>query len=233
MRIPKGTLILLYLGTFMALVLAGCGSSSETTTQSTTERFKEAMAALEDEDYLEAQELFEVIILQDPASELADDAQFYLAEAFFRNEDYRMAAFNYNRLRQSFPNSPFYKQALFRASECYYHSSSQYERDQSDTEVAIDQYRIFAQLYPNDSLTAKANDRIRQLRSKLAQRQYAIAAQYVNMEEHKAALIYFDRVIAEFPDTDFYSQAILGKVQSLKELERPGEAMEEINRYME
>jgi outer membrane protein assembly factor BamD len=212
----------------------GCGESSQTlANKSSADRFREGMAELEDEDYEEARQLFEVIVLQDPASEFADDAQFYLGESYFRNEDYKLAALHYNRLRTSFPSSPFYKMALFRAAESYDNSSLPYDRDQTDTKYAIDQYDGFMSLYPSDTLVAEARSRKMALRSKLAHKEYSIAEQYASFEDYKAALLYYERVIELYPDTEYFQPATLGKSRALSELDRPDEALKVINHFID
>ncbi len=112
-------------------VLQSCGGSGKAAAEiSTKERYEIGMAALEDENYLKAQQQFEIILLQDPASEYADDAQFYLGEAHYRDSDYKLAAFHFNRVVRDFPSSIHYKQALFQTGDCYFQVSPNYERDQ-------------------------------------------------------------------------------------------------------
>lgn len=218
-----------------ALLLAGlpsCAGSEDTAQKNSSEqRYKDGRAALADEDYTKAKELFNLIITQDPASDVADDAQYYLGEAYFGNEEFRLAAFAYNRLRQSFPNSPYYKDAFFRASESYYKGSLPYDRDQKETKYAIDQFRAFLQYYPQDSLSVTARERLVELRSRLAKKDFMVAEQYMDLDDYRAALLYFDRVIAEYPDTDYYEQATIGKIRALGELKRTNEALETIDKF--
>lgn len=212
--------------------LPSCAGSEGTIAQNSSEqRFRDGMAALADEDYIKAKELFDLIITQDPASDVADDAQFYLGEAYFGNEEYRLAAYAYNRLRTSFPNSPFYKDAFFRASESYYMGSLPSDRDQKETRIAIDQFRSFLQYYGQDSLAPVARARVTELRSRLAMKDFMNAEQYMDLDDYRAALIYYDRVIAEYADTDFYEQAMIGKIRALSELNRTSEAIETIDKF--
>lgn len=223
----------LFIALSATLAVAACGGSSKVEQSGTVEeRFKRGMAELNDDALDKAKQTFEVIVIQDPASEYADDAQFYLGETYFRQKEYKLAAFNFNRLRTSFPNSPFYKQALFRAAEAYYMSAPPYNRDQRDTKVAIDQFKIFADFYPNDSLTAVARSRMIELRSRLAQKDYTTAVQYLKLDEYKSALIYFERVMDQYPDTEYYSQAVVGRIQALGELDRKPEALAAARAYL-
>jgi outer membrane protein assembly factor BamD len=219
-RLP---LVLLCLS-LISTVLGACAGGEETVRSSPTEqRYREAMAKFEDEDYEEARKLFEAIVLQDPASELADDAQFYLAESYFLDGEYHLAAYAYNRVR-SFPNSPHYKLAIFRTGDSYYRSSEAYDRDQKETRAAIDHFRSFIQAYQGDSLATLAQGRVRELRNKLAQKDFMIAQQYDALDDPTASLVYYRRVMDEYFDTDYYAQAITGMLASFCALERPADA---------
>ncbi len=218
----------------LLLLLVACSDSSQTLRTTTTEdRFRRGMEALEDKDYREAQEAFNTIILQDPASDYADDAQYYLAESYFRDKDYKLAAFNYNRLRTSFPNSPFYKQAFFRSGEAYYYSSLSSDRDQRETKFAMDVFRAFGTYYADDSLSMVARDRIAELQNKLAEKDYKTAELYWQMQEYKAALVYYEKVMETYPGTDFYQLATLGRIKALQELNRRNEALDAARKFID
>ncbi len=202
-------------------------------TATPAERFQWAMKDFEREDYKGAIEKFNTVILQDPTSEFADDAQFYLGESHFRDGEYLLAAFQFNRLRSNFPNSPFYRQALLRTAEAYAQTSPNFERDQTDTRTAIGQYEAFLRLYPEDSLATVARQEILRLRTKLARKEFSIAEQYAGMDEHRAALIYYERVIELYPDTEYSEKATIGKIQVLQSLDRGQEARDAINQFMQ
>ncbi|MFM7340713.1 MAG: outer membrane protein assembly factor BamD, partial [Bacteroidota bacterium] len=71
--------------------------------------YNAGVKAFLDEDYFEAQRLFDVIRLQFPTTQYADDAQFYLGEISFAKKEYVMAAFNFGMVRRSYPSSPLNK----------------------------------------------------------------------------------------------------------------------------
>ena len=191
-----------------ALVIAGCSGGREADASLTTEeRYNRGLEELKEEDYLEAVRHFETLLLQDPASELADDAQFYLAEAYFRQDEYYTAAFQYSRVLTEFRGSPYYKRALYMTGECYFLLSPRVERDQKRTEQAIRQYQAFLQYFPNDSLATTVRERIGSLRSKLAERDYSVAMAYMDRSEFRAAAIYFQRVIDSYPETEYAGRA--------------------------
>lgn len=216
------------------LLVVSCGDPRiNLATAGPAERFQRAMKDFENEDYKEAIEKFNTVILQDPTSEYADDAQYYLGESHFRDGEYLLAAFQFNRLRSNFPNSPFYRLALLRTAEAYSHSSPNYERDQSDTRTAISQYEAFLRLYPEDSLATSARQEILVLRTKLARKEFSIAEQYSGMDEFRAAIIYYERVIELYPDTEYNEKATIGRIRALQAMNRSQEARDAINQYIQ
>lgn len=175
------------------------------------------MTAFVNDDLTEALSHFDVIKLQYPASKYADDAQYHIAEINFRRGEYVMAAYNFSVVRRSFPSSEWAKPSAFKVGTCYEELMLPPDRDQEYAKKAIQSYTEFQQLYPTDSLALLAVQRIHELRNHLAQRFIIIAEHYVKTNSKKAALIYYQGMIDEFPDSDLLEEALVGKitVQSL------------------
>lgn len=193
--------------------IGGCSSAKRADGIQTVEDvFREGMQAFEDGNWLEATAKFDIIKLQYPASPVADDAQFYLAEINYKRGEYILAAYNYQMVRRQFPNSEFAKTALLKAADCYYQLSPPPDRDQDYTKKAIQAYSEFQAVFPTDSLALVALGRIQELRSRMAQKLIDAATHYVNTRSLKSALIYYDAVIAEYADTPVIEDALLGKL---------------------
>ncbi len=213
------------------LLFISCSSTQTPEPKSSQIIFDEAMQLFNDEDYLEAKKLFEIILLQYPASQFADDAQFYIAEINYKNGEFILAAFNYNRLRSAYPSSSFVKECLFKSALSYYELSPDYDRDQEYTLKAINEFNAFQRLYPDDTLFHQASIYIDELRNRLALREFFTANLYRKWGDLKAALIYFDVVINEYPDTQYFEMSYLNKIEILVELKRFDDASGLINLY--
>ena len=214
-----------------AIFFTGCGSTKQKEVKTAEETFNEAMVLFNDEDYLEAEKLFELIRLQYSASQFADDAQYYLAESNFKRKEYIYAAYNYNMLRRIYPHSEYTKHSLFQSGMCYYKLSPQFERDQDYSIKAIQSFSEFQTVYPDDSLYTQANGYIKELREKLAHREFFIAELYRKMFSPESAIIYYDSVINDYPDTEYYEQAIYGKIEVIIDLKMNDEARSLIDLY--
>ncbi|MGA2298137.1 MAG: outer membrane protein assembly factor BamD [FCB group bacterium] len=211
--------------------LSSCASNKQAGPKTAEEYFKEGMELFNKEDYLEAEHTFDLIKLQYPASQYADDAQFYLAESNYKRKEFYMAAYNYATLRRIYPRSEFVKKALFNAALCYNELSPPFDRDQDYTLKAIKAFSEFQNAYPGDSLYTEATNFITELRNKLAHRDYFTAGLYRKLYSLSSAVIYYDNVINDYPDTKFYEPAFAGKIEVLIELKKIDEAKSVIENY--
>lgn len=193
--------------------------------------YEDALKEYEDGEFTEAKKLLEIINLQFPATEYAEYAQYYIAECDFAQEKFILAAYDYNRLRRTYPDSRYSKEALFKAALCFYELSPPFDRDQDYTKKAIQQFQDFQYQYPGDSLAAEANNYIDKLRNKLAKGFYNNAYLYRKLDSPKSSLIYYQEVIDRFEDTDLYEDAYFGKIETLIILRRYAEALGLIDLY--
>lgn len=217
--------MLTFLIAALGIVLASCTSAEGAKKSKTVDEiYDEAKAAYDDNNWLEAQAKFDVIKLQYPASQYADDAQYFLAEISFQRSEYIMAAFNYNQLRRSYPSSEFVREAMYKAALCYDKISLPADRDQENTRKAIMAYTDFQSMYMRDSLGLEAIRRIRDLRDRLAERYWQAAEHYLRTYARRAALVQYDAIIDEYPDSKWLEPALVQKIDVLIQLQRNDEA---------
>jgi outer membrane protein assembly factor BamD len=175
---------------------------------------------------------FDAVRIQYPASKYADDAQYYTAECYFKREEYILATHGYNSLRRSYPNSPYYKESMFKAGLCLYTSAPAYDRDQENTLKAIRALSEFQVVYADDSLAKVTNDYLIELRNRLAEREYFTAGLYRKLSSPNSALIYYDEVIKSYDDTKFFEDAYLGKIEVLMQMKKFEKAYNAIDMYL-
>lgn len=216
----------------MMMALAGC-SSSDTVKKAKTvdDLFSEGKAAYDEGNWLEAQAKFDVIKLQYPASQYADDAQYYMAEINFERSEYIMAAFNFNQLRRSYPSSEFVRDAMYKAALCYDKLALPADRDQENTRKAILAYTDFQSMFMRDSLSLEATKRIRDLRDRLAEKYWLASEHYQRTFARRAAVIQLDAIIDEYPDSKWLEPALVTKITLLADMKRHDEARTAIAAY--
>ncbi len=200
----------------ISVIFIGCSSADKTELKSAESIFEKAMELFNDKEYLEAKTTFDLIRLQYPASQYADDAQYYIAECHYKREEYILSAWNYNMLRRLHPNSNFYKESLFKACLSYFNLSPQYDLDPDYTIKAIKAMSEFQAAYSSDSLSLTMDTYIQELRNRLAEREYRTAELYFRkLKSLASALIYYDLVINEYDDTKYFEPSYFGKIEVL------------------
>jgi len=216
----------------VAVIAWSCGSSFNSTELNQTERLQYALGLYQDEDYLDAANEFEAILLQFPGSSVVDDAQYYLAMCRYQREEFIIAAYEFSKLIKNMPASEFVPQAQFMLAESYYGLSPDYNLDQSYTKKAIEEYQAFIDFFPLNEKVNEAEQKINELNQKLAHKDYDIAVIYEKLDYHTAALKYFDVVIETYHDTRYAPMASYKKIHLLIEREREDEALAEAKRFL-
>ncbi|HLF15151.1 MAG TPA: outer membrane protein assembly factor BamD [Bacteroidota bacterium] len=212
---------------------AGCGSSGEILNIGAEERFAIGKKLFDEEDYFEAIAEFEILKLQFPGSAVADDAQFYMGESHFNRGEYLLAIEEFRTLKRNMASSPLLPAAQYRTGLSYYMLSPRPDLDQTYTRQAIDEFQAFVEYYPLDEHRNDAEEKIRELNGRLAEKLFQSGEQYVKLGYHRSAGFYFDLVIQQYHDSPFAEPAYVGKIRSLITRRRTDEAREEISKFLE
>jgi len=76
------------------------------------------------------------------------------------------------------------------------------------TKSAIEKFQKFVNMYPKSKWVADANENIDKLRFKLQKKDFEIAKLYYKIEEYKSAVIAFNNLVKEYPDTPFKEESL-------------------------
>jgi outer membrane protein assembly factor BamD len=215
----------------VAILEFGCHSSNVVENLSAEDRFGLAKAKFDDGNYLDAIEDFRVITLQFPGSRVADSAQFYLAQSYFHRDQFILAASEYETLIRSMAASSFVPQARFEIGMCYNELSPTSDLDQKYTYKALDAFQSFIEYHPTNALVPQAEQKIRELNTKLAEKEYNSGKIYMKMEYYGAAERQFTFVLEKYHDTDYAPPALIGEVEALVARKKYPEAKKEIDKF--
>lgn len=178
--------------------------------------------------------LEELIMLKRGTAE-SEEVNFLHAKAHFLMKDYTMAAYYLENYGRTFPVGRHAEESAFLNAYCYYMNSPNYELDQADTRVAIDQFQLYLVRFPNSSLRDSCNSIVDALRTKLEVKAYHAAEQYFHMRNYQAASMAFKDFLRQYPNSDYREDAMLRILRAdhslamnsveTKRLERLQEAM--------
>jgi len=216
---------------FISLILNGCAGSKTLQESSIQEIFKNGLDNLEEEKYLQAQSDFAQILIRGSGSDLGDDAQYYIGEAYYRNEEYMLAIVEYEKLTRRMGFSPYVEDARFKICESYKIESPIYFHDQEYTEKALERYQEFLDDYPDSEYFDEVLLSIESLRDKMGVKLFEAGILYMKMEEYYSARMTFNKVIDLYYDTPIVYEAKAGLVEAFAYNKEIDEAYKSINSF--
>jgi outer membrane protein assembly factor BamD len=218
--------------TFILASIIGCSSIKNTSEYTPQEHFDYAMGLFNNEDYQEASNEFQAILLQYPASTVNDDAQYYLGFTYYKKDQYLLAAYEFSKLIRDIPASPFIPEAQYMLAESYYQLSPPYQLDQAYTKKAIDEYQAFIDYFPVDAKVEEASTKIKELNGKIAEKEYKSALIYERMSYYNAAIDYYGIVAETYHDTKYAPMSLYNKIQLEMMKEMKGSALNDIADFL-
>jgi len=172
------------------------------------------MDYLDEEKYAKAQDEFKFVLSRGTGTDYGDDAQFFLAESYFLNDQFMLSIKEYENLTRKMAFSPFFEKSRFRICEAYRIESPDYYNDQSYTEKALERYQEFLDDFPESEYGQNVTESMSILRNKLAKKLYETGVLYLKIDEFEPARMSFNSVLDQYYDTDIVEQVYVGMIKS-------------------
>jgi len=203
-----GILLLLF-------ILSACTSSNVIRPGDTIDvAFEKAKNLYDEEKYTDAANAFETVVSVGRGTDVGQEAQFLLAESYFKDRRFMLAAAEYERYALFYPNSSRREMVDFKQGKSYYFLSPRYKLDQTNTRKAIEQFRLFNSRYPNSDLVTESGELITELRTKLAKKKFEAANFYMRTDRFQSAVLYYDLVIDDFPETEWAEKSLVEQIEA-------------------
>lgn len=205
--------------------------------------YEKSMALYEQQKYSDAAYGFDIVTRVGRGTSFAQEAQFYLAESYYEDQQYILAASEYERFISYYPQDPKRPEVEYKRAMCYYHQSPRYRLDQSATVRAIELFQLFNTKYPDSEFVLESAERIDELRNKLARKTFESAEFYNRIQSYKAATIYYDQTIDRFPESEYSEKALIRQIETyieyadnsiqIKQFERYQKAVENYEKFLQ
>jgi outer membrane protein assembly factor BamD len=229
---------------FVTILTAGCASENLIRPGDTLDvAYKKALKQYRSENYRDAANAFETVINTGRGTDYARSAYFFAAESYYASEQYLLAADAFRQFVALYPQSPKRIDAAFKEALSYYKMSPRYKIDQKYTRKSIEQFRLFLSQYPDSERSEEAAKYLTEMRSKLAKKNYNSAKLYMRTDQYKAAVIFYDLTIDQFPETKWAEKALVEEIAAYVEYanesvqDRQGErfekAVESYEKYLQ
>ena len=217
----------------LSVLIYSCSSSgvSDIQTDDPEKAMLVAMKNYDKKEYLQAIDDFSLIKIKFSGTKVADKAQYYLAMCYYQRKEYILAASEFENLLKNYSTSTYSVNGRYQLAMCYYGLSPDFSLDQTYSKYAIIEFQNFLELYPGEKLATDAEIKIKELKNKLAYKEYKSGELYMTMENYKAAIYYFEIVLQEYFETDYADDALYSKIQALIYKKKTEDALKEIERF--
>lgn len=223
MRLKRFDLLVLSF-LFLTTGLIGCNGVTRVESQDPNFRFNRGKENFQKGRYYKAIDDFNFVVLNNPGDAQADDAQLFIADSHYEVKEYMVAASEYRRLIQKYPESPLVEQARYKLGLCLVKLSPGYQLEQVYTEQAMNTLQGFIEDYPNSKYKEEVMKLIGELRGKLAHKIYSNGHLYFVLHHYESAIIYCDQLLNNYYDTPWANPARLEKAKALVKLDRSVQA---------
>ena len=176
--------------------------------------YKKSMRLYQSEDYRESAEALETVIQLGRGTDYAREAQYYLAESYFKDGRYLLASAEFSRYVTLYPQADKREEAQFKEAYSYYKLSPRYKLDQSYTRTAIEKFQLYNSRFSNSDRSEQVAKYITEMRSKLAKKLYYSADLYMRTDSYEAAIVYYDLTIDNYPETVWAQRALMDEINA-------------------
>jgi outer membrane protein assembly factor BamD len=189
-----------YLIGLLAL-LSGC-IDSQKVIKSNDRAYKYKMASqwFQQGKYIHAVPVIEDLMVIYKGTDTAPKLYFMLAESYYLNKEYTVAAYHYKTYKDLYGKTPNAEIATYKLADCYAKQVAPIELDQVDTKKAIDYFKVFISEYPYSDKNNEALKQIEQLKRNLEVKALMSADLYYKTQNYRAASYTYKNVINQFPE---------------------------------
>ncbi|BAV91835.1 outer membrane protein assembly factor BamD [Candidatus Desulfovibrio trichonymphae] len=184
--------------------VAGCGiidmiylPPAEDTAQ---EIFEAANDAMSEKNYVRAVELYNKLRDTYPFSPYTLDAELSLADAYFLDEEYELAAESYKDFKSLHPRHQAIPYVLYQTGMSLMKQFRSIDRATTELQEAYDYFNRLCQTYPDAQHVKSADEHMLECRKLMAEHELYIADVFWHMKKYGPAWRRYDFIVNNFTD---------------------------------
>ncbi|HEY1095720.1 MAG TPA: outer membrane protein assembly factor BamD [Alphaproteobacteria bacterium] len=205
-------LLRLFLILSLVFNLAACASSDKDKNKVADKPaevlYNEAGAAMKNEEYKTAANLFDEVERQHPYSEMATQAKLMSAYASYQAEDYTTALMSLDKFIELHPGHPDIAYAYYLRAISYYEQITDVGRDQDATQEAMDALDDVIRRFPETVYARDAKLKRNLTFDHLAGKEMEIGRFYLRRNQYQAAIRRFNIVVEQYQTTTHAPEAL-------------------------
>ena len=200
----------LLVGASLLVSAWACASVPAYLGMSAEELWEAGVQAYDEENWDDAIQMLERLVIQNPGHPRGPEARMYIARAFVARGKYITAASEFERFLQLHRNDGLAPEASLGVCRAYAALAPHPQRDQSYTQQAEEACGQ-TWLEFRGLTVAETADSIRvEMLNRLAESDYEEAEFYRNFDMHNSAIMIFEDVVSRYPETNWAPRGLLG-----------------------
>lgn len=214
-------------GLAFSFLFAGCGGNAPTPDLPADAIYARARDLYDRGKWEKAHLEFEAFVFSYPGAARIDSAQFLLAMCQYNQKNFIPAADEFLRLRRRYPTSPRVPDAdLLRAHSLLNISPDNPALDQERTLAAISELRLFKDRHPLSKHVPTVDSLLAVAFGRLSKRDFQAGRLYHRMGRYRAARIYFQELIDQFPESPLIPEGFYYIADGYRHLDSLDQAIE-------
>jgi len=196
---------------FLAVLASGCAGWKKKEPEPTPQvLFDKGMKFFNKKKYEKAAETFRKFKEEFPLSDYTPLAELRTADSYFLNKNYAEAIVLYEEFKKLHPMHLEIPYVIYQLGMCHYKQMRTVDRDQTETEKAIEQFRYLVENFPQSTHTAEARTKMQICQKQMADYEFYVGHFYFRVKRYKAALGRFERILQKYPES-----GLEGKIKPL------------------
>lgn len=200
----KHSLVFVMIGGLIFL-LSGCGlfksEASKELERTPDSLIMEGLDNYQRNRYERAIEAFQKLKDRFPYNQYAIVAELKLADSYFLNKDYALAAVAYKEFEKLHPANEIIPYVIFQLAMCYFKQMPAIDRDQTYASQAVQEFERLIKNFPKSDYLSQAQANLITAKKNLVAHEFYIGEFYFKGKKYEAALGRFDGILRRFPDT--------------------------------
>ena len=203
--------IVLVLLAFITLLTAGCPSLWKTgvvkSDATPSELYQDAEDRFQKKNYTEAVQLYERLKSAYPDFEKIPRVYVRIADSFFHDGKYEEAVSRYRQFLELYPNHEDKNQAKYNIGMCFFNQIKNTDLDDTMVRKAEQAFKEVVDDPDAGQLKAKAEEKYKDCRTKLAEKELYKARTYLTLKKYTAAKMAAQRILDEYPNSGLDKEA--------------------------
>ncbi len=155
----------------------------------------------------DAAELYDEIINTMPNHDLTAKSLFAKGELLFRSEDYKESVDTFKEVIKNFSKHELAQESYIQIAKVYLKQTTYKHQNIDLLDAAILNYNRFKEKYPENEKVKELEQILSEMKDKFAKGLYDIAAFYEKNKKSTAAILYYNKIINNYPDSKYAKYA--------------------------